>query len=53
MLELAVRHLRIQLAAERCTDKENVRHDLRSLVKATQITLLSIFVLLLAQSVLE
>ena len=46
-------HLRVKLASKRCSNEEEMRNDLRALVEASHITLLSILVLLLTKPVLE
>lgn len=51
--ELLVGHLSVQLAAERGPDKEESGHHLRLFVERSQVTLLTVLVLLLSQSVFE
>lgn len=53
VLELSVRHLRIQLVAEGRSDEEKSWHDLRLLVEAASITHISVFVVFRADHEFE
>ena len=48
MLQLWVRHLSVQFSAERGSDEENVGNDIGSFVEATDVALVSVFIMLLS-----